>query len=39
MLIEAALKEIAALKPGENIYYATIAKKYSVVQLTLSQQH
>jgi len=39
MSIEAALADIAALKPEEEICYAKIARKHSVVQSTLSRQH
>jgi alkylated DNA nucleotide flippase Atl1 len=38
MSIEAVLEELAAMKPGEVLQYADIAKKHGVVQSTLSRQ-
>ena len=39
MSLEAALKELAALKPGEQFSYTAIAKKYGVVRSTLTRRH
>ncbi|KAF1357469.1 hypothetical protein EJ07DRAFT_128969, partial [Lizonia empirigonia] len=39
MSLEAALREIDRLKPGEKICYTDIAKKYGVVRSTLTRRH
>lgn len=37
--IEAALKDLEALKPDEQFSYTEIAKKHGVLRSTLSQRH
>jgi hypothetical protein len=37
--IEAALAEVKALKPGQDLCYTTIAAKYVVNRSTLSRRH
>lgn len=39
MSLEAALGELAAVNPGEDICYSKIAKKYGVVRSTLTRRH
>jgi hypothetical protein len=39
MLLDAALKDLCALKPGEQFSYLAIAKKHGVVRLMLTRRH
>jgi cytoplasmic iron level regulating protein YaaA (DUF328/UPF0246 family) len=39
MSLEAALEELASLKPAEKLCYTQVAKKHSVVRSTLTRRH